>query len=141
MKRILAILFLLCFGCKQEEEKPKIEIYLLKERKQFSNCIPFSATKYYQPQDTIDVGQVKYAQYDTILEKLIYAGDFVITKEDLQHEPFISDIEIRKMSLKTNELIIDSLAAKRIYNMHPKNSYGDQFAVTVDGKPVFAGYF
>jgi hypothetical protein len=142
MKRVLAlIIVILCFGCKQEESKPKIEIYLLKERKQFTNCIPFRDTEYYQPQDTIDVGQVKYAQYDTILKKLIYAGDYIVSGEDLQRKPFISDIEMRQMNLKENEFIIDSLAAKRIYNMRPKNSYGNQFAITVDGKPVFAGYF
>ena len=82
-----------------------------------------------------------HAGYDTILDEIIYAGDFVVSEHDLLPEPFVSNFEIRHMDLKENEFLIDSLAAKRIYNMRPRNSYGNQFAIAVDGKPAFTGYF
>lgn len=141
MKYLIIILALVCFGCKQNEPEPKIEIYLLKERKPFTNCIPFTETEFYDSEDLIDAPMLLHAGYDTILDEIIYAGDFVVSKHDLLPEPFITNIELRYMDLKENEFMIDSLAAKRIYNMHPKNSYGNQFAVTIDGEPVFAGYF
>lgn len=135
------LLLVICLGC-QEEKHSKIEIYLLKHRQLCTDCVTYvESGEYYNAKADVS-GLLKRAGYDTILKQIVYAGEFKVKTSDLEKTPLINDNEIRFLDLKSKEdvIIIDAAAAKRIYKMYPK-SYGDQFAIVVDGKPVFTGYF
>ncbi|PZR23081.1 MAG: hypothetical protein DI539_03930 [Flavobacterium psychrophilum] len=133
---------MICLGCKKENH-PKIEIYLLKNRQICVDCLPYIESGEYYNAEVDVAGLLKRAGYDTILKQVVYAGEFKVKASDLEKTPLISDEEITYLNLKSKEdkIVISPLAAKRIYKMYPENSYGNQFAITIDGKPVFTGYF
>lgn len=106
-------LLLTCFGCKKEE--PVIEIYLLNKVAESVN----QPSKY-----NISGGQ-----------------EFIVQKSDLIPEPFINDDQIIGLDIEKNNLILDSIAAKRIVNLKKDVVNGVQFAITVDNEIVFQGYF
>lgn len=107
------LLLLLCFGCKNEE--PKIEIYLLNKVVEGVN----PPSKY----------------------NISASRKFIAQKSDLMPEPFINDDQIIGLNIEKNNLILDSIAAKRIVNLKQDVVNGVQFAITVDNEIVFQGYF
>ena len=116
MKYLSCLLFLLiCIGCKKEEPKPKIEIYLLNKVVKSVNPSP---------------------------KNIISASrKFIAQKSDLMRESLVNDSQIVGLDIEKNNLILDSIAAKRIVNLKQDVVNGVQFAITVDDKIVFQGYF
>lgn len=141
MKRILAILLLLCIGCKQEENKPKIEIYLLKHPVASTEGIPYIDSEEYKLEGgEYDPAWLEIARYDTIYQQILHGGKFVASVSDLQDHPFINNEEIKYFNPTHHCIILDERAESRIQKLLPAASK-PQFAITVNKKPLFFGYF
>lgn len=142
MKRILAILLLICLGCIQEEPKPKIEIYLLKEKIESYEGVPIlEADDLKNRHESIRREGLEESRWDTVTQQLIFAGEFNAKFDQLQKKPLILDSEVYKFHMKKNALIFDSLVNERIRNLKPRRRTGVQFALTVDHKIVLTGYW
>lgn len=146
MCKIITLLLILItsVGCKKDHHS-KVEIYLLNKRKNFKNCIPVKESDWYRERtiDTVLFELTVKAQYDTIKDEVVFAGEFDALKSELNKTPFIKDDEIKYLILNkaTDEVVFNAEATKRINELYPENSYGNQFVVTVDGTPVLTGYF
>ena len=138
---MLFLVALLVLGCK-EEKHPKIEIYLLKQRQPFVNTIPFKETSKYKE---IEYNRAKNifedTRFDTLIKEVIFAGQFIADSIDLQSQPFITDVEIKAFEKHNNSVVLDSKAARRIYELSPEKNFGQQFVITVDKEPKVSGYF
>ena len=145
MKYLLYFLLLLCFGCKKDN-KPKVEIYLLKHViNSFEGQAVVETDIYKALPDSVkkrsDLVALEQSQYSAIDTQFIYGGDYNVKLSDLKIEPFITDDEILSFDTENNKLVFDSIAANRIYQLEPNMIKGVQFVITVDKKPVLNGYF
>ncbi|WP_330441832.1 hypothetical protein [Flavobacterium sp. C4GT6] len=138
---ILFLVALLAMGCK-EEKHPKIEIYLLKHRLAFVDAVPFKETSKYKEIEYDRAKDIfKDAQFDTIREEVVFAGQFEADSVDLQSEPFIDDSDIKAFDLRANKLMLSKKVIKRICNLYPDRNFGEQFVITVNKEPMLTGYF
>ncbi len=133
------LLLLICFGCKKEESKPKIEIYLLNKTIESNEGILFSDTPYYANLDSIERKWYQEVRFDTIRNELIYAGKFTAAKDDLQDYPFIKNEEILGFNKEEDILIFDTIVKRRLHFLFP-GKQKVQFAIAIDKKPVLFGY-
>lgn len=73
--------------------------------------------------------------------RILGGRKFTAQISNLMPDPFINDNQIVSLDIEKNKLILDSVAAKKIVNLKHDNYNGVQFAITVDNKIVFQGYF
>lgn len=66
---------------------------------------------------------------------------FVAKATDLKAAVFIADSDIVSYDTANYQLVISESAAARIWELHPPLQTGQAFAVAVDRRPVFTGYF
>lgn len=143
MRRVLyAILLIFCIGCKQEEVKPKIEIYLLKDKVESYEGVPIlKVEKFKDKKQHIIDEYLHKSRWDTIKDDYIFMGKFNVEPKDLQSEPFIRDNEIISLDIKNDLLNLDSTAVKKFTTLDNDMRYGTQFVILVDNKTVMTGYF
>ena len=132
-------------------QRKKIEIYLTKENVLSYNTIPvLDADRFKQHLDSLsetirleEVEYYKYKVYDTIKDKVVGKGKYLISKIPLEDYPIVFDEEIQSLNLINNELKIEESGINRIIkSLEPKFLRdGQQFVLTYDGIPIFGGYF
>jgi hypothetical protein len=135
---ILALVFLIICSC---TKKDKIEIFLLKERKQNLDGIQLSKAKHFISKDTV---HLKYmtamTTYDTVRQKIFYASNFKFEASDLQSTPFITNDQILLLDIKKNLLVLDNEAGWKLLKFKPSMNNGEQFVITINGRPELNGY-
>lgn len=146
MKKTFAFIFILLilFSCNQTEKKitPNIEIFLTKNRIQSYQGIKLEYPNF----DSITISHHKNRwgqkpiRIDTIKNELILAGAFKSEITDLQSEPFITSDQIISLDKKNGELYLNKIATKKLSELK-SDSFGQQFVLTIDGKPEVNGYF
>lgn len=142
MKYLALLLVVLCFSCKREEPKPKIEIYLLKTKvESYEGSRTLELAKFDTISEEVIEAGLAQTRYDTIKNEYIFAGKFKVTVNDLMDRPFITDGQILKLDVEKNEIRLDSLATMQVSMLEADMRYGTQLVITVDKKPVLAGYF
>lgn len=135
---LLLILSIILFSCSSQESK--IEIYLLKTRVKNIEGIPLKEYKKFTEWE-INTSNFKYVTCDTIKKKLIYGGEFDISKSILENHPFIEDDEIEYLDLKRNVIVFTKSAGRKIGSLDGKMTEGYQFVITENKTPIFSGYF
>ncbi|AWA30952.1 hypothetical protein HYN48_13180 [Flavobacterium magnum] len=140
---ILLLLFMFFISC--ENKKDVIEIYLTKNKVESYDGVPLrTAIK-----DTAIIKQVlesykEEIRIDTINDKPIYMGHFLVGAKDLEEKPFINDSEILGLDFKNSQIYFSETVSKKIYNAIPQwrktNYFGKQFALCHNGKIVLSGY-
>lgn len=141
--KIFPLVFFL-FCCKKKDDV--IEIYLTKEKIESYDGVPLrKAIK-----DTLIINQVienykEEIRIDTVNDKPIYMGHFLVDKNDLEEKPFINDSEILGFDFENSEIHFSKLVSKKIYKLIPEWSkeshFGKQFVLCHNGKIILSGYF
>jgi hypothetical protein len=137
-------IFLILTSCNNTEKKnsPNIEIYLTKNRIQSNQGIEINSKNidsfgYKKVADRFDFDIVRL---DTMNSALIFAGEFVADKKDLNSEPLLSNKNILEFNSQNGFLKVDSIGAKKIKGIDAKG-YGTQFVLTINKEPKLFGYF
>ncbi|MCO6173618.1 hypothetical protein NHF50_01025 [Flavobacterium sp. NRK F10] len=142
---IIFISFFLFISCeKNENKKSKVEIYLTNKRIE-----SYEGVKTKNLNDTLKYKELldRFSQFsikiDTVHNDIIFAGAFDIKNMDLEDHPLISDDEILKFNFDTSKIVMKKSAINKITNLNWKmgNSFGRQFVLCIDKKPVICGYF
>ncbi|WP_417887964.1 hypothetical protein [Zunongwangia sp.] len=165
IKNILVILAFLLISCVKKQKAndeldlPKIEIYQPKERivSNFGNPITdeWILSEFFDNDTTLF--QDKYlndcssflhrpnyqifTKVDPKSNKLIYAGPFSATTQDLKENPFIKDEEIIGFDFKESKIRISSTGVSKIMSLKPNMNHSRQFVITIDKMPILTGYF
>ena len=85
-----------------------------------------------------------FYKIDTLKNKPIYMGHFLVEKNDLEDKPFISDSEILGIDFDESRIHFSKSVTEKIYNSIPewkkKSIFGKQFAMCHNGKIILSGY-
>lgn len=138
--KLLLLMLLVCFSCKKEEPRPKIEIYLLDKKIEPTVGIWLKETEYYENLDSIEKSWYGNRRVDTIAKEIIDGAEFEVTGKDIPAKPFIADNEIKKFDLKKNIITFDYIVVQRLKNLRPHID-NTQFVITLNKKPLITGYF
>lgn len=142
--KIFFVLFLSFFSC--EEKKDVIEIYLTKNKIESYDGVPLRVAI----KDSVIINQVlenygEEIRIDTIKDKPIYMGHFLVAQKDLEEKPFINDFEILGFDFENSEIHFSKSVTEKIYNSIPnwrkQNHFGKQFVLCYNGKIILKGYF
>lgn len=81
---------------------------------------------------------------DTVKDKPIYMGHFLVGPKDLEEKPFINDSEILGFDFEDSEIHFSKSVTEKIYksipNWRKKNHFGKQFVLCHNGKIILKGY-
>jgi hypothetical protein len=143
--RVLSLLITISFLSCNKESKDVLEIYLLKNRIETLEGVPVSELK----DTSIKNGLIERfgtnLRYDTITNKVIFAGSFFSKKSDIENQPFITNEEIIGLELANYSICFNKSVDKKISDSYLKwrkeNQSGKQFALCRNGAIVLNGYF
>ena len=130
-------------SCKKKTDI--IEIYLTKDKIESYDGVPLR----FAIKDSIIIKQVidsyhEEIRIDTLKNKPIYMGHFLVEKNDLEDKPFISDSEILGIDFDESRIHFIKSVTEKIYNSIPewkkKSIFGKQFAMCHNGKIILSGY-
>jgi len=141
-KSLLFLIFTLLFvGCTEKSDNV-LEIYLLEERQPSSIGIPMSElSSSYKEKLALTVEDLKYTNFDTINNKLIFGGEFNFLDSKIQKYPFLKDDEIIAIDTVNSIITLNKSGVDKITNLKPDMINGVQFVICNNKKPVFSGYF
>lgn len=143
--RVLSLLITISFLSCDSESTDVLEIYLLKNRIETLDGIPIVELK-----DTLIKNELierfgTNLHYDTIANKVIFAGSFFSKKSDLQNQPFITNEEIIGLELANYSICFNKSVGKKISDSYlewrKENQSGKQFALCRNGTIILNGYF
>lgn len=139
MKNILMILIILTFiSCDKKEE---IQLYFLKERKENKQGLkPSELIEYSKKNGYAFKNYGKHTTIDTINKKVIFAGDFNYSIEDLEKEAFLFDKDFLNLDTINNVIELSNFGGRKILDEKINLRNGKQFVITVNGKPYINGY-
>ena len=72
---------------------------------------------------------------------IIHAGPFEAVKDQLELTPFIANENIIGFNDAEAELVVDSIAKRKLDSLPNETPSGRQFVLLVNGKPKLSGYF
>ncbi len=114
MKLLAGIALITTCLWSSQQEGPKVEIYLLKNR----------------------IPSIDNENWPSFAVRHFYA-----TKNDIQDSAFISDTEILGYDTTLKNIRINKSAALKIASLEPEIPKGIQFVLTVNKEPILNGYF
>ena len=140
----IGLLFMSCQGGKKN---PKIEIFLAKNRIETTLGVPY--TERNTNSDTLaffsSVYDLNVIRKDTSYTRaglgIIHAGPFEAVKDQLELTPFIANENIIGFNDAEAELVVDSIAKRKLDSLPNETPSGRQFVLLVNGKPKLSGYF
>ena len=141
--KIFFFLLLSFISCK--EKKDFIEIYLTKNKIESYDGVPLRVAI----KNNLIITQIlesygEEIRIDTIKDKPIYMGHFLVEQKDLEEKAFINDSEILGFDFENSEIHFSKSVTSKIYNSIPnwrkKNYFGKQFALCHNGKIILSGY-
>jgi hypothetical protein len=140
---IIFLIFLIFVSC--EQKKDIIEIYLTKNKIESYDGVPLRVAI----KDSVIINQIlksykEEIRIDTLKDKPIYMGHFLVNQNDLEDQPFIIDSEILGFDFERSEIHFSKSVTEKIYNSIPtwrkKNHFGKQFVLCRNGKIILNGY-
>lgn len=148
MKNQITKLFFifLFFLASCEKKKDIIEVFLTKDKIESYDGVPLRVAI----KDSIIIKQVidsyhEEIRIDTVKNKPIYMGHFLVEKNDLEEKPFITDSEILGFDFDDSRIHFSKSVTKKIYKSIPewtkKSHFGKQFVLCHNGKIIVSGYF
>lgn len=144
-KKIGYILIIFIFlSCNRTEEKntSNIEIYLTKNRIESYQGVKLENVI----TDSLKIFNMhkrwgeKPIRIDTTNSQLILAGAYEVNQKDLQNKPFIKFDEIISFNKDNGTLTLNKIAINKLSKIK-SDSFGQQFVLTINGKPEIIGYF
>lgn len=138
-KKIIYLIAVLIFFSSCNKNENQVEFYLLKNRIISTEGIPVQ--QYAKLKGLKDFESVKFCSFDTVSKQFIYGGKFIVSQNDFESEPLITDDEVLELNLENSEFILTESARKKISQIKPSMKYGVQFVIAVNKKPCLTGYF
>lgn len=133
--KIIILLFISC-----AKKSHEFGIYLTKQRINSKEGVSLyklkNNSKYKKLVDNLN----SEVEIDTIKNKIIYGGEFDATINDIEKTPFINSYEINSLDTLTGNISFDNSVISKLHMLKP-SMYGRQFAICLDNKIIFTGYF
>lgn len=139
IKRLVFFSFIIFISCQQKVDE--LEIYLLKQRVVSTEGIPISEARKIKEFKSIYGEFNDDTNFDIINKRFIFGGKFDVKLSQLEKEPFIKDSEIKSIDTIKGEISFTKSASDKIKKLRPNMINGKQFAICLNKKVVFTGYF